>query len=163
MLIYSVGRSALVTILFVVARMLLHVIWSRQYRDNFWPAFASQTHTFLNDICVFKVKCEPDSVTTVTKLNANALIMDNFEFPQLLSIILAVLLLNIFSWHNTLQLQIAILFCCVDQMNRLQNRALPIKENEDCDRRRRRRWRWRQHPYNWALPRPQESWFEIAE
>ena len=33
-----------------------------------------------------------------------------------------------FSWHNTLQLQIALLLCCVDQMNRLQNRALLIKE-----------------------------------
>ena len=46
-------------------------------------------------------------------------------------------------------------------MNRLQNRALLLKENEDRDRRRRRRILRRRHPYHWALPRPQESWFEI--
>ena len=50
-------------------------------------------------------------------LNANALIMDNFELTQLVSIVLAVLLLKIFSWHNTLQLQIALVFCYVDQIN----------------------------------------------
>ena len=36
-----------------------------------------------------------------------------------------------------------------------------MKEYEDRDRRRRRPGRRRQHPYHWALPRPQESWFEI--
>ena len=55
------GRSALATILFVVKKMLHRVTWTRQYRVNFWSAFASQTHAFWNDICVFMVKCEPDS------------------------------------------------------------------------------------------------------
>lgn len=33
---------------------------------NFWSAFASQANALLSDICVVRVKCKPDSVTTVT-------------------------------------------------------------------------------------------------
>ena len=57
----------------------------------------------------------------------HTLTIDNFEFTQLVSFSLVVLLLNYF--HGTThQLQIALLFCCVDQMNRLQNRARLINQ-----------------------------------
>ena len=71
---------------------------------------------------------------------------------------------KLFSWHNTLQLQIALLFRCVDQMNRLQNRArliIGIRRSRSTEKSRGRRRRRKQHPYHWSLPPHQESWFEI--
>ena len=57
----------------------------------------------------------------LTPLSANALIMDNFELTLLGSIVLAVLLLNIFFMAQHTSASNSITFCCVDQMNRLTN------------------------------------------
>ena len=81
----------------------------------------------------------------------------NMDDMQRLTAIAAFLLLNIFSWQNTLHLQIALISCCLYQLTELQNTALLLRN----DHRRRRRRRRRLHPYYWALPRPLESWFDI--